>query len=83
MFVLISGHLAFLRDTKDTKLLLRSHCFLGFMAQAKHSNFSNEMDTNKAQKRLRDEVTHALDTSTLIPRVHPLFKIINVDKINK
>lgn len=42
-----------------------------------------EKDQKVAQKRLREEVTYARDTSTSLPRVHQLFKMMSVDKTTR
>ena len=40
-------------------------------------------DKAQAQKRMRDEITYARDTSTSLPRQHHLFKIMRKDEITK
>ena len=41
------------------------------------------VDAKHKQKRLRDEITYARDTSSSLPRAHELFKIMQVDQRTK
>ena len=48
----------------------------------------NDMDTTAkgrklGQKKLRDEITYARDTSTSLPRSHFLFRIMSKDPVTK
>ena len=43
----------------------------------------NETETERAQKRMRDEITYARDTSKSLPHQYQLFKILNPDHTTK